>query len=120
MHTTETTIYYDEGEEVELRLRERNFFGYMRWYDYHTGADPKFYTASDGTMKEQQNFWSREPLKYRYGYYYWGFKTEDVKFNSINTKADDSHGLYFTMEGQRDGISSSIHNRELKDNDDEE
>lgn len=120
VHTTETTIYYHEGEEVELRLRERNFFGYMRWYDYHTGADPKFYTASDGTMKEQTNFWSREPLKYRYGYYsWWGFKTEDVKFDPINTKADDSHGLYFTMEGQSDDISS-IHDRDLKDNDNEE
>ena len=120
VHTTETTIYYHEGEEVELRLRERNFFGYMRWYDYHTGADPKFYTASDGTMKEQTNFWSREPLKYRYGYYsWWEFKTEDVKFDPINTKADDSHGLYFTMEGQSDDISS-IHDRDLKDNDNEE
>ena len=120
VHTTETTIYYHEGEEVELRLRERNFFGYMRWYDYHTGADPKFYTASDGTMKEQTNFWSREPLKYRYGYYsWWEFKTEDVKFDPINTKADDSHGLYFTMEGQSDHISS-IHDRDLKDNDNEE
>lgn len=119
VHTTETTIYYHEGEEVELRLRERNFFGYMRWYDYHTGADPKFYTASDGTMKEQTNFWSREPLKYRYGYYsWWGFKTEDVKFDPINTKADDSHGLYFAMKDKKDA-NSLISDRQLKDDDSE-
>lgn len=112
VHTTETTIYYHEGEEVELRLRERNFFGYMRWYDYHTGADPKFYTASDGTMKEQQNFWSREPLKYI------AWKNNPVQFDPINTNASDSHGLYFTMEGQTDEVSL-IHDRNLKDNDSE-
>lgn len=112
VHTTETTIYYHDGEEVELRLRERNFFGYMRWYDYHTGADPKFYTASDGTMKEQQNFWSREPLKYI------AWKNNPVQFDPINTNASDSHGLYFTMEGQTDEVSL-IHDRNLKDNDSE-
>lgn len=112
VHTTETTIYYHDDEEVELRLRERNFFGYMRWYDYHTGADPKFYTASDGTMKEQQNFWSREPLKYI------AWKNNPVQFDPINTNASDSHGLYFTMEGQTDEVSL-IHDRNLKDNDSE-
>lgn len=112
VHTTETTIYYHDGEEVELRLRERNFFGYMRWYDYRTGADPKFYTASDGTMKEQQNFWSREPLKYI------AWKNNPVQFDPINTNASDSHGLYFTMEGQTDKVSL-IHDRNLKDNDSE-
>lgn len=121
VHTTETTIYYEKDEEVELRLRERNFFGYMRWYDYHTGADPKFYTASDGKMKEQTNFWKREPLKFKYRYWdFWLAKEiiEDVKFDPINNGANDSHGLYFTMEGKSDDISS-IHDRDLKDNDNE-
>lgn len=121
VHTTETTIYYEKDEEVELRLRERNFFGYMRWYDYHTGADPKFYIASNGTMKEQTKFWSREPLKFKYRYWdFWLAKEiiEDVKFDPINNGANDSHGLYFTMEGKSDDISS-IHDRDLKDNDNE-
>lgn len=112
VHTTETTIYYHEGEEVELRLRERNFFGYMRWYDYRTGADPKFYTASDGTMKEQPGFWNRPPLKYI------AWKNSPVQFDPINNNASDSHGLYFTMAGQTDEVSL-IHDRNLKDNDSE-
>ena len=37
VHTVERTIYYTgEEESIELRLAERNFFGYMRWYDYTT------------------------------------------------------------------------------------
>lgn len=92
VHTTETTIYYHEGEEVELRLRERNFFGYMRWYDYHTGADPKFYTASDGTMKTHPNFWNRAPLKYKSP-----SSSSGEVFDPINTDANTSHGLYFAM-----------------------
>lgn len=112
VHTTETTIYYHDGEEVELRLRERNFFGYMRWYDYRTGADPKFYTASDGTMKEQPGFWNRLPLKYI------AWKNNPVQFDPINNNASDSHGLYFTMKGQTDEVSL-IHDRNLKDNDSE-
>ena len=112
VHTTETTIYYHDGEKVELRLRERNFFGYMRWYDYRTGADPKFYTASDGTMKEQPGFWNRLPLKYI------AWKNNPVQFDPINNNASDSHGLYFTMKGQTDEVSL-IHDRNLKDNDSE-
>lgn len=92
VHTTETTIYYHEGEEVELRLRERNFFGYMRWYDYHTGADPKYYTASDGTMKTHPNFWNRAPLKYKSP-----SSSSGEVFDPINTDANTSHGLYFAM-----------------------
>lgn len=92
VHTTETTIYYHDGEEVELRLRERNFFGYMRWYDYHTGADPKFYTASDGTMKTHPNFWNRAPLKYKSP-----SSSSGEVFDPINTDANTSHGLYFAM-----------------------
>lgn len=108
VHTTETTIYYHEGEEMELRLRERNFFGYMRWYDYHTGADPKFYTASDGTM--EMNFWIREPLKDRT--YKTLNKYTDRSFDKINDDAEGSHGLYYAM---KDVIAI---NEALKENED--
>lgn len=110
VHTTETTIYYQDGEEVELRLRERNFFGYMRWYDYHTGADPKYYTASDGTMKEQTNFWKRVPLKDRT--YKTANKYTDRSFDKINDDAEGSHGLYYAM---KDVIAI---NKALKENED--
>ena len=118
VHTTETTIYYHEGEEVELRLRERNFFGYMRWYDYHTGADPKYYTASDGTMKTHPNFWKRVPLKYIYRVGLWTGTDKEVKFDPINNEANDSHGLYFAMKDKKDA-NSLISDRQLKDDDSE-
>lgn len=93
VHTTETTIYYHEGEEVELRLRERNFFGYMRWYDYHTGADPKYYyDFKDKKKKEHPKFWNRAPLKYKSP-----SSSSGEVFDPINTDANTSHGLYFAM-----------------------
>ena len=42
VHTATRTIYYLPGEQIELRLAESNFFGYMRWYDYHTGKAPNY------------------------------------------------------------------------------
>ena len=40
VHTAEKTIYYTPGAEVELRIAETHFRGYMRWYDYETGCNP--------------------------------------------------------------------------------
>ncbi len=94
VHTHETTIYYYPGEVVELRPRERNFFGYQRWYDYATGADPRFYRSTkDSEMKEQTDFWHRPPLKNinDNGVSWW-------LFDSINHTAETSQGLYYTME----------------------
>ena len=119
VHTTETTIYYHDGEEVELRLRERNFFGYMRWYDYHTGADPKYYyDFKDKKKKEHPNFWKRAPLKYIYRAGLWTGTDKEVKFDPINNGANDSHGLYFAMKDKKDA-NSLISDRQLKDDDSE-
>ena len=41
VHTVNKTIYYTPGQgEIELRLAETAFRGYMRWYDYETGCNP--------------------------------------------------------------------------------
>jgi len=42
VHTAERTIYYLPNEEIELRLPESGYSGYMRWYDYETGMDPYY------------------------------------------------------------------------------
>ena len=34
--------YYEAGQEIELRLPESGFSGYMRWYDYETNGDPYY------------------------------------------------------------------------------
>ena len=42
VHTAERTIYYLPEQEIELRLPESGYSGYMRWYDYTTGMDPYY------------------------------------------------------------------------------
>lgn len=42
VHTAERTIYYLPEQEIELRLPESGYSGYMRWYDYETGMDPYY------------------------------------------------------------------------------
>ena len=90
VHTSERTIYYESGQqEIELRLPEAGYSGYMRWYDYQTGGDP-YYNYARGKASTS---WVRSPR---------GFN--DVVFSAINTprNGDDetiqqegySHGLY--------------------------
>ena len=90
VHTSERTIYYESGQpEVELRLPEAGYSGYMRWYDYQTGGDP-YYNYARGKASTS---WVRSPR---------GFN--DIVFSAINTprNGDDetiqqegySHGLY--------------------------
>ena len=42
VHTAERTIYYTKGQQIELKLAESGFSGYMRWYDYETGGNPYY------------------------------------------------------------------------------
>ena len=56
VHTATRTIYYLPEDRIELRLAESNFFGYMRWYDYHTGKAPNY------------NFGNNDPTYGNYDY----------------------------------------------------
>lgn len=47
VHTATRTIYYLPKDKIELRLAESNFFGYMRWYDYHTDKAPNYNFGND-------------------------------------------------------------------------
>lgn len=47
VHTATRTIYYLPKDRIELRLAESNFFGYMRWYDYHTDKAPNYNFGND-------------------------------------------------------------------------
>ena len=53
----ERTIYYEAGQEIELRLPESGFSGYMRWYDYETNGDP-YYNGAHG---EASTSWVLSP-----------------------------------------------------------
>ena len=57
VHTAERTIYYLPNQEIELRLPESGFSGYMRWYDYETGSDPYYNYAHD----KDSTHWVRSP-----------------------------------------------------------
>ncbi|MGN0235680.1 MAG: hypothetical protein ACI4BD_05140 [Paludibacteraceae bacterium] len=82
VHTVEKTIYYLPDIEMELRLNQSTFKGYMRWYDYETGKDPMF--DKDGNAIE--NFWVQEPTTQSGNSYY--------NFKSINMDGKTSHGRY--------------------------
>ena len=91
VHTVEKTIYYLPNQaEIELRLQESGYSGYMRWYDYETGGDPYYNYTHEG---KQATSWVRSPRG-----------NQDKAFSAINTPKDGesetiakeghSHGLY--------------------------
>ncbi len=93
VHTHETTIYYYPGQVFELRPRERNFLSWQRWYDYATGAEPRFYRSrKDNSMNLQSDFWKRPPLKNVNNNL-----SEWWRYDSINNDALTSQGLYYAM-----------------------
>ena len=76
VHTAERTIYYIPNQDIQLRLAESNFFGYMRWYDFETGCDPQWNAPTNRTT------WATQPRG-----------ANGQAFKSINTD-DNSKGLY--------------------------
>ena len=93
VHTAERIIYYQPNQNIELRLAESNFFGYMRWYDYASngqGGDPMWnptYPTSWVTSPRGAN---------------------GNAFRAINTSVGNSRGLYATaQDGQ---LTSSSEN----------
>ena len=75
VHTVEKTIYYLPNQaEIELRLQESGYSGYMRWYDYETGGDPYYNYTHEG---KQATSWVRSPRG-----------NQDKAFSAINTPKD--------------------------------
>lgn len=94
VHQSEKTIYYTAGEEIALWLSEVNFLGYMRWYDYNTGKDPRYDTDGNDYSK----LWRRKPYVETQSWQ----TTVQNEFKSINFDGKTSHGIYFTYD---DGLS---------------
>ena len=85
VHTATRTIYYLPEDRIELRLAESNFFGYMRWYDYHTDKAPNY------------NFGNNDPTYGNYDYATSWYTTprgaNNRPFTPINTPASaDTEG----------------------------
>ena len=87
VHTVEKTIYYTPNQaQIELRLAETAFRGYMRWYDYQTGCNP-----ASNKIEADRTSWAIAP------------RANSTNFIEINPPtpgtADSyghSYGLYFT------------------------
>ena len=85
VHTVEKTIYYTPNQaEIELRLTETAFRGYMRWYDYQTGCNPVYNADAN-----QRTTWQTAP----------GYGTT-TNFTEINTTEGDSYGLYAVVNNK--------------------
>ena len=98
VHTATRTIYYLPEDRIELRLAESNFFGYMRWYDYHTDKAPNY------------NFGNNDPTYGNYDYATSWYTTprgaNNRPFTPINTPASaDTEG----SEGRSWGLYAINH-----------
>ena len=85
VHTAERVIYYQPGQNIELRLAESNFFGYMRWYDYDSngeGGDPMWHIEEN-----KRTSWVTSPRG-----------ANGNAFRAINTSYGNSRGLYATAQ----------------------
>lgn len=87
VHTVEKTIYYTPNQaQIELRLAETAFRGYMRWYDYQTGCNP-----ASNKIEADRTSWATAP------------RANNTNFIEINPPTPGtansyghSYGLYFT------------------------
>ena len=100
VHTAERTIYYTPNQQIELKLAESGFSGYMRWYDYETGGNPHYNDRHNTNNEEYPSTdWHTQP------------RSADGKwFVNINTPQNSSTvgdegyswGLYALHESAKD------------------
>ncbi|MBR2451442.1 MAG: hypothetical protein IKB40_08145 [Paludibacteraceae bacterium] len=99
VHTAERTIYYLPNQDIELRLPESGYSGYMRWYDYETNGDP-YYNYARGNEYASTS-WVRSPRA-----------ANGNAFSAINTPRSSesigdegvSYGLYAINKASRGGV----------------
>ena len=97
VHTAERTIYYLPNQEIELRLPESGYSGYMRWYDYETNGDP-YYNYAHG---KDSTHWVLSPRAAN-GYPFSAINTPQS--SSTITTEGYSYGLYAINKANRGGI----------------
>lgn len=98
VHTAERTIYYLPNQEIELRLPESGFSGYMRWYDYKTNGDPYY-----NELPVDSTDWVRSPRTANGN----AFSAINTPRNALNETIQEegvSYGLYALNKGSRGGV----------------
>ena len=89
VHTAERTIYYLPNQEIELRLPESGYSGYMRWYDYETNGDPYYNYA----VNKDSTTWIRSPRAAN-GNAFFAINTPRDNSDDALSKEGRSYGLY--------------------------
>ena len=120
VHTAERTIYYDNTEDIELRLPEAGYSGYMRWYDYKTNGSPNYNHCHKDENGEPMTAttWALPPQS-----------ASGEAFAAINTPADKkaadekdgySLGLYALNKSAKgsggESLTAAILNEDANDN----
>ena len=98
VHTAERTIYYLPNQEIELRLPESGFSGYMRWYDYKTNGDPYY-----NELPVDSTDWVRSPRTANGN----AFSAINTPRNALSETIQEegvSYGLYALNKGSRGGV----------------
>lgn len=98
VHTAERTIYYLPNQEIELRLPESGYSGYMRWYDYKTNGDP-YYNENPVDSTD----WIRSPRAAN-GNAFSAINTPRNALNATIQQEGVSLGLYAINKASRGGV----------------
>ena len=101
VHTAERTIYYLPNQEIELRLPESGYSGYMRWYDYETNGDP-YYNENPVDSTD----WIRSPRAAN-GNAFSAINTPKDASEESLTKEGRSYGLYAINKADRGVLDES-------------
>lgn len=98
VHTAERTIYYLPNQEIELRLPESGYSGYMRWYDYETNGDP-YYNENPVDSTD----WIRSPRAAN-GNAFSAINTPRNALDATIQQEGVSLGLYAINKASRGGV----------------
>lgn len=96
VHTAERTIYYLPGQDIELKLPESGFSGYMRWYDYDTKGNPLYNDRHAGKVSTT---WHSQPQGAS-GQWFVNINTP-ASASTVDTEGH-SWGLYALNKGAKD------------------
>lgn len=100
VHTAERTIYYTKRQQIELKLAESGFSGYMRWYDYETGGNPHYNDRHNTNNEEYPSTdWHTQPRTAN-GHWFVNINTPQ----NSTTVSDEGYswGLYALHESAKD------------------
>lgn len=106
VHTVERTMYYTgEEESIELRLAERNFFGYMRWYDYTTDRNITTSWVDKPTGRNGLEFDELTDGTVHFGWF--GLNGDQLREN-VSGQAGDNDQNTPTIKPWADGLAHAV------------